>query len=133
MDLSTLKQLESIEYVLETPSGRQLDVVFLLAGPTHPNRKALEGRAHRQIAKAVNNRSGEIIPEDPTAFYERETDAIVNAVLGWENLSVDGKELPFNAQNSREFFSNPQFRWIRDAVQRAIQNANLFIGNSSTN
>ena len=131
MDLAKIKEVQTSEYELLHPTDRtKLGVIFTLAGPEHPTRRNLTTSWARDLRKRVN-RTGKVTLDDPETDYERETDFLVGCVLGWRGLTMDGAEVPYNAEAARRIFTDHDYAWLRRQVQEALNQTELFISSSS--
>lgn len=133
MDLSSFDLQDSFDYALETPAGDKLDVVFTIAGPTHPTRDAYAKRMSRRQLREFNRRGKAQLPDDPDEIEQDQADYACAVTLGWRNLSVDGQELAFSAENARRLFGDRRFAWVRSAVLTAAADAANFTPRSSGN
>lgn len=131
MDMKDLEQQDSADYTLKTPAGDKTDIVFILAGPTHPVRSALEkkitGRGLREF-----NKIGKVqINDDPDELRDQQVERLVLCTLGWKNMEMDGKPYEFSAQNARALYANQRFGWLRDQIDIALRGLENFIKTQS--
>lgn len=131
MDLKDFEQQDIAEYVLETPAGDRLDVVFQLAGPSHPARVAFDRKGTARSLREFNRRGKAQLPDDPDALFEQQTDRLVAFTLGWSNLQIDGKAVPFSENAARDLYENRRFGWVRTAVAGALDDIGNFMRGSS--
>lgn len=85
----------------------------------------------RENVDAANTRAmlarqkGKPIPVQSQADQEAEgIDLLVVCTIGWENMTVDGKELEFNVPNARDVYK--RFPEVRRQVDEAIGDLELF-------
>ena len=131
MDLKQFEQQDVAEYTLETPTGERTDVVFMLAGPSHPARVGFERKVSARTLREFNRRGKAQLPDDPDALYEQQTDRLVAFTLGWSNLVIEGKAVQFTADAARDLYENRRFGWVRSAVNGALEDLGNFIAGSS--
>lgn len=131
MDLAQYEQKEVCDYVLTTPSGDKLDVVFQLAGPNHPKRKERDRKRLAQSLRKFNKSGRQQLEEDPDELVDRQTDTLVSCTLGWKNLVIDGEALPYSDAAARKLYEDPRFEWVRGQVTGALNDISLFIPGSS--
>jgi hypothetical protein len=131
MDLKDYEQQETCEYTLRTPSGEKTDVVFTLAGPTHPVRAEFERRVTRKAVNDFNRKGKATLPDDPDELLAQQIARVSAFTLGWTNLQIDGEAAPFSKDKAREIFSDKRFAWIRDAVNAALSDVANFMPSSS--
>jgi hypothetical protein len=131
MDLSRIVEQDSADYELLHPTERTpLGVIFILAGPEHEKRKAIVINFARDLRKRIG-RTGKFMLEDPAGDEDRETDYLVAATLGWKDLEVEGKPLPYSPDAARTLYSTPRFAWIRRQIKQALEDQENFIASSS--
>jgi hypothetical protein len=133
MDLRQLEQQDTAEYVLLTPAGDKTDVVFTLAGATHPIREAFEKRATTRNLRDFNKKGRATLPEDPDDIKDLQVDRLTACTLGWEGMMLDGKDYPFSPQNARQLYDDVKFAWLRDQVDAALRAVENFIKTQSPN
>jgi hypothetical protein len=131
MDIGNLRQHDTYEHQLTTPSGEKLDVYFTLAGPSHPARQAYQNRAYRQISREFNKKGKAALPEDRDEVQQQLIDRMVACTLGWNNLVLDGKTLEFSSTAARALFSNPEFSWVLDDIAGGADKLENFMPSSS--
>lgn len=86
------------------------------AGPGHPKTEALNNRLARerlrkaaQIEQAqVNGRKWKADEETPDEVRSRNIADLVDRLVGWSDVEIGGKPLPFSPENAVEFLSNPK-------------------------
>lgn len=131
MDIGTLRQQDTYEHQLTTPGGDKLDVVFTLAGPSHPAREAYDRKEQRRSLREFNKAGKARLPDDPEELEEKAIDRLVAYTLGWRDLELDGSPLQFSADNARTLYQDPRFRWLRDDVAGAVSSLENFMTRSS--
>ena len=127
MDIKALEQQDTAEHVLLTPSGDRTDVVFILAGPTHAIRLALEKRNTARGLREFNKKGRAQLPEDADELIEQQVDRLVAYTLGWTNLEMEGAAYAFTAENARKLYANNRYGWLRDQIDEALRTAENFI------
>lgn len=135
MGISQYKQQQQFSYTLKAPNGDGTDVVFTLAGPTHPVRAALEKRQQSRGLREYNRKGKTSLPEDPDELKETVVERLIVCTLGWKNLVVEDlfgdKPVEFNPANAKKLFSSDDYGWVRDNVAQALANVELFTKGSS--
>ena len=95
-----------------------------LAGPEHPDRKrrlfARQRRMRAQLAK-----TGKLPTSDPEDDDADQVDDLVACTLGWE-----GSVLPYSPDTARKLYGDSKRRWLRDQVQAALDERELFMRSS---
>lgn len=132
MDLNGIIENDTGTHELKHPvDGAPLGVFFTLAGPEHPIRQKIALQASRDMRRRVQ-KAGKLVFDDPEEEIEAETDYLVAATLGWKNLEIDGKAADYSPGAARELYTNKRFAWVRRQVRKALDDAEVFIGSSST-
>lgn len=132
MDLTSLIENDTGNFQLKHPvDGAPLGVTFSLAGPEHPVRRKLALQASRDMRRRVQ-RAGKLVLDDPEDEIAQETEYLVASTLGWSDLEIDGAKVPFSQAAARQLYENPKFAWVRRQVRKALDDAEVFIGSSST-
>lgn len=101
--------------VLDT-AGNPTGWWWEFAGPGHPKTEALNNRLARerlhkqqQIEQAqVNGKKWKAEQEEPGAVRAKNIADLVERLVGWSEVIIDGKPFPFSAENAIEFLSHPK-------------------------
>jgi hypothetical protein len=131
MELKDYEQQETCEYTLRAPNGDKTDVVFTLAGPTHPVRAEYERKATRKGLREFNKKGKASLPDDPDELLEQQVERVSAFTLNWTNLQIDGDDVAFSKAKAAEIFGDKRFAWIREAVNAALLDVANFIPSSS--
>lgn len=107
-DTSTMEVLD----VQGNPTGW----FWEFAGPGHPKTVALNNRISRerlrkqaQIEQAqANGRKYKADQETPDDVRARNIADLVERLVGWSDIEINGKPFPFTAENATEFLSHPK-------------------------
>jgi len=135
MGLSQFKQQDQFDHTLKAPNGDETDIVFTLAGPTHPARAALERRNQARGLREYNSKGKATLPVDPDDLKQAMIERLLVCVLGWKNLVVEDlfgdKPVEFNADAAKKLFENDHYGWVRDQLGSALNDVELFTRGSS--
>lgn len=129
LDLSALATMDEGDLHILFPDGTKTGWVWTFAGPSHPrtveiNRKQAARFMAREQAKEraqVNGKKWKGDDETADEVFERSLDYIVDRLLRWSELAVDGAPLPCTPENAREVLSDRKYGLILDQV-------NTFLG-----
>lgn len=126
LDLNDFEDSSTTQLTLLHPQTKApTKSTITLAGPEHPARKNLDLARTRKLRNEFNA-TGKMPTSDPLEDYERETDYLVAATLGW-NLTQGGKELEFSPAAARTLYTDPKKQWLRAQVRESINKSELFI------
>jgi hypothetical protein len=131
MDLKQFEQQDTTEYTLVTPSGEKTDVVFTLAGPTHPVRVTYERKTTAKGLREFNRKGKATLPDDPDDLLDQQVERVALLTLGWKNLQIDGEDVAYSADAARKLFGDRRYAWIREAVAATLNDVANFMQSSS--
>lgn len=129
MDLMQFQAAEGADLIIEHPvtgkpigdidqkTGALVKVLKIkLAGKDSDVHKA---QSRKMLNRRLNNqktrRNSAMTVEE---LEEEGLGMLVACTLGWENVELEGKELPFSAENARMVYT--KFPWIREQVDAFI-------------
>ena len=95
-----------------------------LAGPEHPARTRRLSARQRRL-RALLAKTGKLPTSDPEDDDAEQVDDLVACTLGWE-----GSVLPFSPDAARKLYADSKRRWLRDQVQAALDERELFMHSS---
>lgn len=120
-DFTVFEDVDSAEVRIKNPStGAPTPMVVTLAGPEHPDRKRITFAKQRRL-RAGLAKTGKLQVGDPEEDEAEELDLLIACTLGWQ-----GSPVAYSAKAARELYSDPKRRWLRDQVQTALQERELF-------
>jgi hypothetical protein len=132
MDLSKISTGDAGDFELLHPIDQtKTGVIFQLAGPNHPKRKAQKYSFERALTQRVN-RTGKLSIEDPEIRHERETEFLVACTLGWSSLDMNGQSYPFSTENAKRLYEDEERDYVREQILEALKSNALFIRSSAT-
>jgi hypothetical protein len=130
-DVSAFEIQDAAEYTLLTPNGDRTEVVFTIAGPTHPARERFEKAASRRAQREFNKKGKASIPDDPDELLEMQIERVATFTLGWRGLIVSGKPVSYSPAAALELIGNARLAWIRDQLDAAQRDQALFTRSSA--
>lgn len=116
------------EYTLKDPkTDAPTDVVLILAGPEHPLRVS---HKHKRLRKMRNDvaKGGKIKFDDPSDEEEDNKKFIASIILGWNKMPTRAGNIPFSPAAALQLMQDPKRAWIREQVEKAIDERDAFIG-----
>ena len=130
-NLRSIKTAQDFELTIKDTDGNSTPVVFVLAGPNHPARKALDMTRNRQVINSAN-RHGRVILPDPAVSEERKPKDLAGLTLGWSGyIDEQGTTVQFSSATAQELYSDPEMQWLVDQVEEALGNKALFTRSAS--
>lgn len=116
MDISKLGVVSAAEKGAEMPllnpfTGEETGAVFTVLG--------YDAEAVIAAARSFDKAEAKSTKTEPDDILRRRKARLaVAAVTGWSNFVFGGHEMPYSADKATEIFSQPDFAWIVDQVQR---------------
>jgi len=131
-NLRSIKTIDTFTAEIKDPDGNPTGVTFILAGPTHPVRKAVAHAAQRKLLAGAR-RTGQIELPDPEETEKERTTNLTKFTLGWSGFADENGEVPFSEATARALYADPQMTWLADQVDTALNNKQLFTQSAATN
>lgn len=127
LDLSSIAESQTGDVSIVHPVTKvPLGITIAVAGPEHPKRKAMKFSQQRKLRARIQ-KAGKLTFDDPENEAEEQTDYLVGCTLGWNEIVVDGKALAYSAENARTLYTDSRFAWLREQVQAALDEREVFI------
>lgn len=125
-NLRSIKTVDQFDLPIKDLDGNPTGVVFRLAGPTHPARKAIDqAKARKMINEA--NKTGKVKLPDPADSEATRGKDLAAYTLGWSGfVNEKGETVPFSIKAAEELYSDPELLWLVDQVDEALGNKQLF-------
>ena len=131
-NLKSIKSVDQFEAQIKDPDGNPTGVFFMLAGPTHPVRKAMDQERSRKLINEANKTGKFKIPDPADAENSKPKD-LARVTLGWRGYAEElGQEVPFSAAAAEALYSEPERQWLVEQVEEALGNKQLFTKAVST-
>lgn len=127
-DFTAFEDVTSADVRIKDPiTGASTAMVVSLAGPEHAERKRLTAlhrqRLRAEIFKVGKLHAGSAEDEDADAV-----EMLVVCTLGWT-----GAPVPYSKDAARALYADPKRRWLREQVQAALNERELFTRSSAAN
>jgi hypothetical protein len=88
-------------------------------------RDTLNARLRREAMAAKRGKDADLRTVE--IIEQENMDLLVACTVGWSNVAIDGKELPFEEANVRRVYK--EYPWIYDQVNEAIGTLENFLKN----
>lgn len=138
LGIEHIENLQQADFEVVHPKLKDADgkpvgtgLFITLAGPEHPDRKAISLNITRAVRAAMSRKVA--AGERPTAdFKDPEADAaeqlehLVRCTLGWHRKDEKSCSL-FSPDAVRQLYKNPKSQWLVEQVMRRFYDAELFI------
>jgi hypothetical protein len=124
-DLRSIKTVDQFDLPIKDQDGNPTGVVFRLAGPTHPVRKAMDQAKSRKLINEANKHGKFKIPDPADAEALRPKD-LATMTLGWSGYEVDGAPVPHSTEAAEALYADPAMKWLADQVDEGLGNAQLY-------
>jgi hypothetical protein len=124
-DWTAYEDVDRADVKIKTPAGAATPMVVTLAGPEHPDRKRLTFAKQRRMRAALS-KTGKFPVNDPEEDEAEALDVLVASTLGWT-----GAPEPFSTAAARKLYSDPKRRWLRDQIEAAMNERELFTRSSA--
>lgn len=89
----------------------------------------VQSRMDNDLQRAAK---GKVETPSSDDLKKRQTDLLIEATMEWNLPLVDGKPLPFNANNARKLYDDLRFVWIRNQVDKIVGDEDPFLQNLKT-
>lgn len=125
-NLKTIATVDQFEVKIKDTEDNPTGVVFTLAGPNHPVRKAQEQARSRKLISEANKTGKVKIPDPADAEATRPKD-LAQLTLGWSGYDDEtGAPVPFSATAAEALYADPKLKWLLDQIEEALGNKQLF-------
>ena len=131
-NLRSIKTVDTCTADIKDQDGNPTGVTFILAGPTHPVRKAVAHAAQRKMLAGAR-RSGQIELPDPEETEKERITNLTKFTLGWSGYANENGDVPFSEAAARDLYADPEMTWLADQVDAALNNKQLFTKSAATN
>jgi len=131
-NISATKTEDTGELIIKDNAGDPTDIVFILAGFSHPVRVETERKAQRPLLRSLNKTGKVAINEDPEDLWDEETERLVKLTIGWRNIQEDAADVPFSPEKAREYYDRRDLGF-RQQVVAGLADRQVFTKRSSPN
>lgn len=127
-DFTAFEDTDRADVRIKDPTtGAPTAMVVTLAGPEHADRKRITFARQRRMRAALA-KTGKLQVGDPEDDEADELDLLVICTLGWT-----GAPVVFSTAEAKRLYADPKRRWLRDQVQAALNERELFTRSSAVN
>jgi len=134
-DLNSVDEGKMMVLAGDRPTGWE----WTFAGPGHPmgiaqtNRIAREelSRQRSQEQARVNNKKYKAEEKSPDDLLEENVNFILERLLGWSDVNMNGKPFPFSRENARSILKDKRKATILNQCIEFILNDNSFTKRSA--
>lgn len=131
MDLKKLDSVAACErgmdIIIKDAEGNETDILVKVVGVDSKVFKLENGKLQVKL-KQAERKGKELDPEEVESDYCR---VIAKCTLGWENLSENGKDVPFSEDKAAEIYES--YPLIKAQVFAALFDRAAFLGNYASN
>jgi hypothetical protein len=139
-DLSMLDAADEAEMEVMI-GGKGSGWKLLFAGPGHPkaiqqeNRLARENLERRKAQERaqVNGKKWKPVDESVEEVVAKNIELIVERLVGWSPVKIDGEPYPFSTENARKILSDPKKVTILNQCLEFLGDESVFTKRSVTN
>ena len=132
LNLRSIKTLDTFPVEIKDTDGNPTGVIFTLAGPMHPVRKAVAHAAQRKMMASAR-RNGQIELPDPEETEKERATNLAKFTLGWTGYADENGPVPHSDAAARALYADPELAWLADQVDAALANKQLFTKSADTN
>jgi hypothetical protein len=133
INLRSIQQVDTAIVEIKDPAdGTPLGARFVLAGPTHPERRRIGFAQARKALRAFDKR-GRVDMPDPEESEDLKFGNLAAYTLGWEGVDgPDGAPVPFSRAAALDLYRDPTMAWLVDQLDAALGDRELFIKRAAT-
>lgn len=126
-DIAQIHDVASASIDIKHPTtGESIGAQIEVAGPEHPQRKAIEFARQRKI-RAGLQKTGKIELSDPADDELDAIEMLTSCTLGWKGITEGGVEVPFSRDAAYKLYSTEGLAWLRIQVLNAMGERDRFI------
>lgn len=130
-NLRSIRTGQQFDLPIKDTDGKPTGVVFTLASPTHPARKAADMARNRQLINEAN-KTGRVTLPDPDDTEAKKPKELAVCTLGWGGYADEkGEPVPFATATAEALYGDLEMQWLVDQVEAALGNKALFTHNAS--
>lgn len=116
LDLAAFDAIDEAAMEVLTADGRTTGWTWFFAGPGHPKGIEQSNRvAREELAKArlkeqaqVNGRKWKAPERVPDELREENVNFVMERLLRWSPIRIDGEDFPFTSENVRKLLIDPR-------------------------
>lgn len=124
-NLRNIQTVDLFNLDIKGPDGEPTGVVFRLASPAHPARKAQQlAKSRKMVTEA--NRSGKVALPDPEDVQAQHPDDLAALTFGWVGYEDENGPVPFSQAAARALYADPSMLWLTEQVEAGLTDKMLF-------
>ena len=131
-NLKSIKTVQTFDYEVKDEQGNPTGVVFTLAGPNHPIRKAAQMAANRKLIASARKTGRVELPDPEDAEAQRVKD-LTAFTLGWRGYADENGEVAFTPEAAAALYGDPELLWLSNQIDAALGEQDRFTKRVGTN
>lgn len=131
-NLKSIKTVQTFDYEVKDEQGNPTGVIFTLAGPNHPIRKAAQMAANRKLIASARKTGRVELPDPEDAEAQRVKD-LTAFTLGWRGYSDENGEVAFTPEAAAALYGDPELLWLSNQIDAALGEQDRFTKRVGTN
>lgn len=136
-DLGNFRSVDTAELVMKHPvTGAPTKWVWTIAGPAHPETKALATRQARRaqldtLALQRRGRQKATDLPDPDEGRNQFGQDLAARVLNWPSIKLNGETLVFSKDKTAEILNDPAYGWVVTQLVEFLTADSVFMPSSA--
>lgn len=131
-NLKSIKTVQTFDYEVKDEQGNPTGVIFTLAGPNHPIRKAAQMAANRKLIASARKTGRVELPDPEDAEAQRVKD-LTAFTLGWRGYADENGEVAFTPEAAAALYGDPELLWLSNQIDTALGEQDRFTKRVGTN
>lgn len=124
-NLKSIKTVQTFDYEVKDEQGNPTGVIFTLAGPNHPIRKAAQMAANRKLIASARKTGRVELPDPEDAEAQRVKD-LTAFTLGWRGYADENGEVAFTPEAASALYGDPELLWLSNQIDTALGEQDRF-------
>lgn len=124
-NLKSIKTVPTFDYEVKDEQGNPTGVIFTLAGPNHPIRKAAQMAANRKLIASARKTGRVELPDPEDAEAQRVKD-LTAFTLGWRGYADESGEVAFTPEAASALYGDPELLWLSNQIDTALGEQDRF-------
>ncbi|MBK6869754.1 MAG: hypothetical protein IPG98_18270 [Burkholderiales bacterium] len=131
-NLKSIKTVQTFDYEVKDEQGNPTGVIFTLAGPNHPIRKAAQMAANRKLIASAR-KTGRVELPDPEDSEAQRVKDLTAFTLGWRGYADESGEVAFTPEAASALYGDPELLWLSNQIDAALGEQDRFTKRVGTN
>ncbi|MBK8667834.1 MAG: hypothetical protein IPN21_18870 [Burkholderiales bacterium] len=124
-NLKSIKTVQTFDYEVKDEQGNPTGVIFTLAGPNHPIRKAAQMAANRKLIASAR-KTGRVELPDPEDSEAQRVKDLTAFTLGWRGYADESGEVAFTPEAASALYGDPELLWLSNQIDTALGEQDRF-------